>query len=48
MSAERVPADQWSDDEWIRAMSELHPHAPVSAGEAVVYRWRVEEHREGQ
>ncbi|MCC5581736.1 hypothetical protein IMZ11_39655 [Microtetraspora sp. AC03309] len=47
MSTERVPADQRSDDEWIRVMSELHPHAPVSAGEALVYRWRAEAHQEG-
>ncbi|MGI5155801.1 hypothetical protein [Microbispora sp. CA-102843] len=40
---ERVPVDQWTDDEWLRAMTEIPPDAPAAEGEAAVRRWREEQ-----
>ncbi|MEU8199498.1 hypothetical protein AB0C10_37515 [Microbispora amethystogenes] len=42
---ERVPVDQWADDEWLRAMAEIPSDALAAEGEAAVHQWRAEDPR---
>jgi len=36
----RIPAEQWTDDEWFRVVAEFPPDSPSTEAEAAVYQWR--------
>jgi hypothetical protein len=38
-----VPYEDFTDDEWIRAMREFEPDTPSDVVESAVARWRQEE-----
>lgn len=39
---ERVPVTEWTDDEWIRLMSEFLPGTRVTVAMEAVAKWRKE------
>lgn len=43
-----VPAGEWTDDEWIRAMREFKPDTPADEVSNAIARWRREAREEGE
>jgi len=41
--SDRVPANDWTDEEWLRVIKEYPPATDVRITEAAVAKWREEE-----
>lgn len=41
--SDRIPPDQWTDEEWLRLLNELPPATSAEEAERTVARWRAKE-----